>query len=70
MLDNLITKFAISEALNRFNETLRNLIISATRININVITTFVIDYRLTHINVKNVINFILMRIKNYYDKHH
>ena len=72
MLNNSITsiKFIILKALNRFNETLRNLITFIVLININIITTFVIDYRLIHINIKNVINFASMKIKSYYDKHY
>ena len=28
------------------------------------------EYRLNHINIKNVIVFVVLRIKEYYDAHH
>ena len=73
MLDNSITPiesiiskvFIISKTLNRFNEALRNFIIFI--INIRM---FIIDYRFIHMNVKDVINFASMRIKNYYNKYY
>ena len=29
-----------------------------------------IDYRLTHMNVKNIIDFASIKIKNYYNKYY
>ena len=72
MFNNSITsiKAALLKTfdLNRFEKVLHNSFTFV--ININITKTFVIDYRLTYLNVKNVINFALMKIKSYYDKHY
>ena len=51
--------------INRFEKTLRNFIIFVINIK-----TFVINYHLIYMNVKDVIDFVLMKMKKYYDKHH
>ena len=73
--------FITLKALNRFEKALRELITFVIQVNINIILrsfstftinikTFVIDYRFTYINVKTLINFTLMNIKNYYDNYY
>ena len=54
-----------ASAINRFEEALRNPTTPATDTG-----AFVINYRPTHMNVKDVINFASMKMKKYYDKHH
>lgn len=73
MFDKLI-KFNMSKIiasivnaiLNRFKKVSRRFVfneITQTKI-------FIIDYRFVYMNVKNVLNFVSIKIKNYYNAHY
>lgn len=54
------------ENLNRFEKAFRRFIFN------EIIETkvFIIDYHFIYTNIKNILNFISIKIKNYYNTHH